>query len=602
MRLFLVLILGILTYPCSSQYKVHSHNDYEQEVPFWTAFSAGANSIEVDLCLKDGELYAAHEVDEIVEGRTFESLYLRPLSHAFSLNLRKGDSILLLIDVKTAAYETLDRVVKVLDGYRHLLEASAPLRVIPVISGNRPAIETYSSYPDYLYFDYQTLTDWDQVPWQKVAMVSMSFKQFSSWNGKGKVVKNEADQLRKAISRVHQQHKPIRFWATPDTKSAWFALSQMGVDWINTDQPFEAVNYLSGLDRNIYAVAHGHPVYKPTFHSDGSSHLATNVVLIIGDGMGLAQISAGMYAGGNQLTLTQLRHIGFSKTQSADDFTTDSAAGGTAMATGSKTNNRSIGVTPSGAIVPNLPEILDAKGFVSGIITTDELTGATPSAFYAHQKDRGMELPIATDILSSPVSLFMGAGQQKFVEAAVLDPLIKEGFEQVRSVDGIMKTTSQKVIYFSGNKGMPSVVEGRGDFLPKALDASVKFLSRKENPFFLMVEGAYIDTGGHWNRLDVVTEEVLDLDLAIAQALKFADDDGETLVIVTADHETAGLSLPQGSLRDNQLEGQFYSTDHTGMMVPVFAYGPQSQLFRGVYENTAIFEKILEAIGEHPSN
>jgi alkaline phosphatase len=113
----------------------------------------------------------------------------------------------------------------------------------------------------------------------------------------------------------------------------------------------------------------------------------------------------------------------------------------------------------------------------------------------------------------------------------------------------------------------------------------------------LMTEGAQVDYGGHSNNLPYVVQEVLDFDAVVAQALAFADEDGETLVIVTADHETGGLSLLDGDYANGYVSGQFATDDHTAVPVPVFAYGPQSQLFRGVYENTALFNKILTALG-----
>jgi alkaline phosphatase len=114
-----------------------------------------------------------------------------------------------------------------------------------------------------------------------------------------------------------------------------------------------------------------------------------------------------------------------------------------------------------------------------------------------------------------------------------------------------------------------------------------------------MVEGAYIDSGGHQNQVSTVIEEGMDFDEAIEEALKFADKDGQTLVIITADHETGGTTLPQGSLEKGQVELEFSTEDHTAIMVPIFAYGPHADAFRGVYENTEVFEKIVEIIEKY---
>src|SRR5690606_32284329 len=131
-----------------------------------------------------------------------------------------------------------------------------------------------------------------------------------------------------------------------------------------------------------------HEIYKPKFEVDGAKVPVKNVILMIGDGNGLAQISSALFSNNNELNLTQLRNMGLVKTQAADDFTTDSAAGATAFATGEKANNRALGVDPAGRPLRNLPNLLDELGFSSGIVTTDQLTGATPAAFYAHHPER----------------------------------------------------------------------------------------------------------------------------------------------------------------------------------------------------------------------
>jgi alkaline phosphatase len=142
-----------------------------------------------------------------------------------------------------------------------------------------------------------------------------------------------------------------------------------------------------------------------------------------------------------------------------------------------------------------------------------------------------------------------------------------------------------------------SMLKGRGDWLQRAFTKTVDVLSRNKAGFFLMTEGAQVDYGGHANNLPYVATEVMDFDQVVGAALEFADKNGETLVIVTADHETGGLSLLDGDYGKGYVSGQFSSNDHSAIPVPVFAYGPRSALFRGVYENTAIFSKMLQAWG-----
>ena len=141
------------------------------------------------------------------------------------------------------------------------------------------------------------------------------------------------------------------------------------------------------------------------------------------------------------------------------------------------------------------------------------------------------------------------------------------------------------------------MLDGRGDWLQQALAKTIKVLSKRKEGFFLMAEGAQVDYGGHDNNIAYVSTEVMDFDKTIGDALRFADKDGETLVIVTADHETGGLTLLDGDYTKGYVSGQFSTNDHTALPVQVFAYGPQSFRFRGVYENTALFKKILDSFG-----
>ena len=137
---------------------------------------------------------------------------------------------------------------------------------------------------------------------------------------------------------------------------------------------------------------------------------------------------------------------------------------------------------------------------------------------------------------------------------------------------------------------------GRGEMLPKSVAIALSVLESEDEPFFLMVEGAQIDNGGHSNSTSDIVQEMLDFDKAIAEALKFADAHQNTLVIITADHETSGFGIVGGSLENGKIHGDFLTVDHTGIMVPLFAYGPKAKNFNGVYENTEIFNKILEIL------
>lgn len=569
--------------------KIHSHNDYQQHTPFWNAYSNGMQSIEVDLVLDKGNLYVAHELREIDENRTLESLYLQPLTTAVNLNIGKAQQLVFLIDLKGDAVVSMKVLLPILKKYEKLIKQQ---HIQFVISGNKPPLEDFTKWPQYVQIDYQSLNPIEnQQIWNKVAMVSLNFKDYSVWNGKGRMVEEERQKVQAVVDRVHQLGKPLRFWGTPDGKTAWKAFVDLGVDVINTDQPYQARTYLDQLDKNVYHNRDFSEVYTPSFKSDDQKIAIENVILLIGDGNGLSQISAAALANGGDLSLLQLKNIGLIKTQAADDFTTDSAAGGTALATGQKTYNRSIGMGTDRRPIQNLTELLTPYGFNVGCITTDEITGATPAAFYAHQLDRDSYSLIAKDLKSSDLALFIGAGKNRFKH---LD--LSNEFTLLDQLEKLPSSTAAKVGHFLADDGVPGVIDGRKAVLATATKNSLEFLERKKKPFFLMVEGAKIDTYGHFNNTGGIVSEGIDFDKAIAEALKFADKNGKTLVVVTADHETAGFAIPQGSVEKNIIEGDFISHDHTGVMVPIFAYGPHSGQFRGVYENNEVQQKIVQLL------
>lgn len=572
-----------------SAQEVHSHNDYEQDIPFWKAFSGGAQSIEVDIYLRDGILYATHEASEIVEDRTIESLYLQPIQKAIALNLLNQEHFQLLIDIKSEAVPTLERLMLVLQDYPEIKNHS---NITLTISGNRPPVHTYSSYPSYIMFDYQSLEDInDPKQWDKVALISLNFKKISKWNGLGRLTASDYIKVEETIDKAHSYGKPFRFWATPDSKTAWRALAKLGVDYINTDTPFSCGEFLVSMPKRTFKNKQISKVYKPSYASDQKESTVENVIFLIGDGNGLSHISSSVLANGGALTLTQLKSIGFLKTASADDFTTDSAAAGTALATGSKTYNRAIGLDTLRAPLANMPEVLSKAGFISGCITTDKLTGATPASFYAHQEDRSYTEEIAADLSKSRLSLFMGGGENDFEDKETL-----QGFKIINHIEDIGSSKDKRVGHFFAKGDLPGVIEGRDDLLAKATKNGIAFLKSKKKPFFLMVEGAKIDKYAHLNNAPGVVSEGIDFDKAITEAIKFADRSGNTLVIITADHETSGFSIPQGSIQDHWVEGDFTTHDHTAAMVPIFAYGPYSHKFQGVYENNEVFHKIMDIL------
>lgn len=586
----ILLFCFAIHFGTAQQFKIHSHNDYLQNVPFWNAYANGLNSIEVDIFLRNDTLFATHSELDIKKGHTIENLYLQPIQQAMSLQLGQLNELQLLVDIKSDAHATLEKLITVLEGYPDIIRNN---NITIAISGNRPPVDEYLNYPDYIKFDYQSLKGpSNKKAWDKIALISLNFKMFSAWNGKGRLTVDDYEKVKAIIDKAHTYEKPFRFWGSPDSKTAWKAFTDMGVDFINTDMPYASSSYLKTLHQRVYHNNVSSEVYVPTFISDQKNTPVKNIILLIGDGNGLTQISSSTLANGGDLTLTQLKSMGLLKTQSADDFTTDSAAAGTALATGKKTNNRAIGVDPDGQTLTNITELLSEHGFVSGCITTDNITGATPSAFYAHRKDRSDTNGIISDLSKSKLSLIVGGGAAEFQKNKT-----KMDFSILEGISAIGQSKENKVCYFLSKGDVPSILEGRENILAEATKNGLNFLQAKGKPFFLMVEGAQIDSYGHYNNVSGIVSEGIDFDRAVTEAVKFADADENTLVIVTADHETSGFSIPQGNLKNKIIEGDFTTHDHTGTMVPIFAYGPKSNEFQGVYENNEVFGKILKVLG-----
>lgn len=584
-KIVFFFILTFTTTVYAQTVKVHSHNDYEQKVPFWYALGAGVSSIEADVFLVNNQLYVSHEEKDIQKSRTFENLYLEPINKALEMNVINQESLQILIDSKTDAKTTLDQIVKSIQKYPRI---TAQNKVKFVISGNQPKPEEYTSYPDFIFFDYQKLENLTTDQWKKVALVSLSFPQYSKWNGKGGLTEDDLPKVTEVIKKAKSFGKPFRFWAIPDGKTSWEFFAHNGIDFINTDHPKECVEYINSLEKRTFKNNVFSEVYQPKFAYLKKNVPVKNVILLIGDGNGLSQISSSVLANKGQLTLTQLKNIGLIKTTSTDNFTTDSAAGATAFATGKKTKNRFIGVDSDGKLIPNMTEILSEKGFSTGIITTDEIVGATPSAFYAHQKDRGMENEIAQDLTQSKLTFFAAGGKSKVSGLS--------HFEIANNAEEVGKSKVNNLAFYLSENGVPQVLKGRGNLLAETVDNGLKFLKSKKKPFFMMVEGAQIDSGGHSNNVGTIVTEGIDFDRAITKAIQFADQNPGTLVVITADHETGGFSIPHGDMKTSTIEGDFTTDDHSATLIPVFSYGSGSENFTGVYENNEIFHKILNAL------
>jgi len=342
-------------------------------------------------------------------------------------------------------------------------------------------------------------------------------------------------------------------------------------------------------------------LFATSVHAQRKNAKPTNIILMIGDGMGVAQVYSGFTANKGQLNLFTCTSIGFSNTYSSSDYITDSGAGATAISTGHKTYNGAIGVDHDTVIAKTILEYADERGLGTGLVSTSAITHATPASFIAHQVSRDNYEGIAADFLKTDIDVFIGGGINHFAVRKDKRDLTKElrqkGYQVLFSMDSIQKVKNGKLAGLTAKEHNPSIISGRGDMLPLSTQTALNILSDNKKGFFLMVEASQIDWGGHANNSSYVEKEMIDFDKAIGKALDFARRDGHTLVIVTADHETGGMSITGGDIQQGTVMAKFSTTDHTGIMVPVFAYGPGAELFQGVQENTDLFTKMMKLFG-----
>jgi alkaline phosphatase len=344
---------------------------------------------------------------------------------------------------------------------------------------------------------------------------------------------------------------------------------------------------------------------KPGDNKTGNTAAAKNIILLIGDGMGVSQVSAALTVNGGHLNIVELNNIGLSKTQAATDFITDSGAGGTAIATGYKTYGYAIGVDKDTIPRKSILEYADTYGKSTGMVVTSEVTHATPASFIAHQKSRYMYEEIAADFLKTDIDVFIGGGRNHFnqrKDQRDLTVLLSDkGYQLAYTLSEVDRIQQGKLAGLLYPEEPPRWSDGRGDMLQLSVEKAIELLDQDEDGFFLMVEGSQIDWGGHDNDTDYILEEMLDFDKTVGDVLEFARKDGNTLVIVTADHETGGMSLSNGNMTTGSLQAKYTGTGHTGVMVPVFSFGPGSDNFRGTYENTELFQKMMKAFGFSPA-
>jgi alkaline phosphatase len=317
-----------------------------------------------------------------------------------------------------------------------------------------------------------------------------------------------------------------------------------------------------------------------------------NVILLIGDGMGPGQLTAAEIMNGNDsLALLSLPYMSMVTTYSASNYVTDSAASATALATGYKTNNQAISMSPEGENLITVVEVAETLGMSTGVVTNTRVTHATPACFMAHISNRDMEYEIAGQILETEVDVILGGGSLYFTS---LNP-IGAGYTIVETSEELMNLESGKILGLFTTSYMSYESERDPDIEPslaEMTEKSIELLSSDPDGFFLMIEGGRIDHASHDNDFEGTMSEVYAFDLAVKEALMFAARRNDTLVIVTADHETGGLSIT-GGYSSSSIRYEWIGTGHTGSMVPVLAYGPRAEAVLGFSDNTDVGSFLL---------
>ncbi len=329
-----------------------------------------------------------------------------------------------------------------------------------------------------------------------------------------------------------------------------------------------------------------------------------NVIFMIGDGMGPSQVQLGRLSGvgpEGRLYMERMPVTGLVRTAEAGGDVTDSAAAGTALASGIKTKNGRIGVAPDGTAYETILEACKAKGKATGLVVTSTMSHATPACFASHVKSRGDETEIAEQMLANRVNVLFGGGRQYFLpllgggKRLDGDSLVEEakaaGYEYAENGAELQGAQGPSVLglfekdALSTNPPEPTLAE----MTAKAIE----ILSKDTDGFFMMVEGSQIDWACHGHDEKNCVRQTLRFDEAVRAAMEFALKDKRTLVIVTADHETGGMTL-EGTGAAGTVKVKWSTAGHTSTLVPIYAFGPGAQNFSGVYENTEVPTKIAK--------
>jgi alkaline phosphatase len=344
------------------------------------------------------------------------------------------------------------------------------------------------------------------------------------------------------------------------------------------------------------------------------------IILFIGDGMGETHRLAGRWSAvgqNNQLAMDMLSFSGWSVTSNFSGDVTDSAAAATAMATGVKTLNGRISVGPSDELLPTILEQAQERGWAVGLVSTTQIAHATPAAFAAHEISRSNYTSIALQIFEHNVDVILAGGEDDWLPDSekgcyaefghrtdgrnLIEEAINQGYIHIcgePGFDSLDLTNTSKVLGLFADNGMPRPFTPT---LAEMTETAITLLSRDPDGFFLMVEGGQIDWAAHNNDAQNVIGDVIGFDAAVSVGRTYAQGNDNALIIVTADHETGGMSVSLTSSGNTDEDGPFAmpdttpfyinwtTTGHTGVNIPTTAQGKLSDQLAGTYENTHIY-------------
>ncbi|AXI08131.1 alkaline phosphatase [Oceanobacillus zhaokaii] len=431
----------------------------------------------------------------------------------------------------------------------------------------------------------------------------------------------------------------------------------------------------SGLSLGTVDAAKPDWAGKDKGNKNGKGEKVENVIYMIPDGFSADYASNyRIYKGEEAIWDSHLK--GLFTTYSANSDITDSAAAGTAMATGSKVNNGVIGIDPDGNKLESILEASEEKGKSSGIVATSTITHATPASFAANVESRNNETEIARQYIDSDLDVILGGGKNNFLPASeggnqeelnLIEKAEAQGStyvetrEQLLDIDKLKVDKGDKLLgLFADDALAPELHRGETEepSIAEMTETAIDVLEEDKDGFFLVVEGSQIDWAGHDNDAAWAMSDVAAFEEAVEKAIDFAKKDKKTLVVVAGDHDTGGMTtgannsmdLNASILNDVKATGDYMagqlnedrsnvaeviktytgfelseaelqsiaeaenaslainkvisdrafigwtSPNHTGADIPVYAYGPQSDIFVGFHDNTDLPKIIAEAL------